>query len=279
MMLTGFAHFLLSAIVAAWLLRLALPLLRSYGQRVVFIAGLGVFAAIALQPSGPIWMFHPWDRVLSDMAYTIRKIDSFKGENERLQAENRNLNFRLQQMNEIQRENDQLRKQLKFEQETCAAGVCMDFHPGRIIGRSPDSNGNFILTDLGTEDGAHAGSAIAVSGGMMIGKVMEVSGGYSKVMLLTASDSSVNCLTQATRANGLLRGKYSTGVKLEMIDQSEQLNPGDVVITSGLETGIPKGLLLGKISSVEQSPNTVFKSADIELFADLGHVEEVYLVR
>jgi rod shape-determining protein MreC len=235
-------------------------------------ATLSFFAPVASRFEGTTGFF-------GNLSYTISQIDSFKSENEQLQRENRDLSYKLSQSVEVAKENDQLRKQLKFKNDLCAGTDCIDFTAGRITGRGLDGYGKFILTNLGFEDGAKNGEAVTVEGGVMIGKIVEVQEKYSKVMLLTSPDSSINCLTQTTRANGLLRGKYGTGVKLEMIDQSEALSAGDVLITSGLEASIPKGLLLGKLSKVEESPNTVFKSADVELFSDLNHIEEVFLVK
>jgi rod shape-determining protein MreC len=150
---------------------------------------------------------------------------------------------------------------------------------GDIVSRNPDNYGKSIMINLGSSNGAKNGEAVTASGGVMIGKIVETNEKYSKVMLVTSPESSVNCLDQTTRANGLLRGKYGTGVQLEMIDQSEGLTQGDLITTSGLESGIPKGLILGKIGSVEQTPNTVFKSAGIELFLDFSHIEKVFLVK
>ncbi|MFA7169935.1 MAG: rod shape-determining protein MreC [Candidatus Paceibacterota bacterium] len=217
--------------------------------------------------------------VFSNFFYTISKIDSFKDENEKLQEENLSLTYELSKSDELQRENEILRKQLKFEENLCGESDCIDFQMGRIIGRSPDGYGEFILIDLGSENGVINNQAVAITGGVMIGKVVEVFSDYSRVMLVVSPESSVNCLTQTTRANGLVRGKYGTGARLEMIDQSKELVQGDLIITSGLETDIPKGLLVGKIQNIEESPNTVFKSAGIELFADLGYVEEIFLVK
>jgi rod shape-determining protein MreC len=217
--------------------------------------------------------------IFGNLIYSIRKIDSFKTENEKLEAENRDLSFKLSQMNETQNENADLRKQLQFKNDLCSGTDCINFAVGNVIDRSSDSYEKSIMINLGSAEGAKNGGAVTISGGIMIGKIAETFDHYSKVILITSPESSVNCLDQNTRANGLLRGKYNTGVKLEMIDQSEGLAEGDMIITSGLEPGIPKGLLLGKISSIEQSPNTVFKSADIELFSDMSNIEKVFLVK
>ena len=101
----------------------------------------------------------------------------------------------------------------------------------------------------------------------------------SKVMLITSSDSSVNSIAQTTRANGVVKGKYTTGAKLEMIDQSEELINSDIVITSGLESGIPKGLIIGKISNIEELANEVFKIAELDLFANFNQIEEVFIIK
>jgi hypothetical protein len=71
MMIYGFLHFLLAALVAAGLMRMALPMLGTYGRRVMFVAGLGLFAGVFIQMSGPIWFYYPWDRALSDLGYDI----------------------------------------------------------------------------------------------------------------------------------------------------------------------------------------------------------------
>jgi hypothetical protein len=69
MFISGFVHFLVSTLLAAWLLSVALPRLESYAKRVMFLTMLGIFAGVFVQLSGPIWFYYPWDRALSDLAY------------------------------------------------------------------------------------------------------------------------------------------------------------------------------------------------------------------
>lgn len=223
--------------------------------------------------------FQSSSNVVSDFFYTVNKIASFKTENEKLQTENRNLNYELAQLQEVKRENGLLKQQLKFKDNLCAGSDCIDFSAGKILSRSPEGYGEYITINLGSREGAEVNQAVTTAGGVLIGKIVETFDDYSRVMLIISPESSLNCLAQTTRANGLVRGKYGTGAMLEMIDQSEELGQGDLVITSGLEAGIPSGLLVGKIRGIEQSPNTVFKSADLELFADFSHIEEIFLVK
>lgn len=71
MFVAGFVHFLIATLIIAMLMRMALPSLGSYGRRLMFVTMLGVFAAVFIQPSGPIWFYYPWDRAISDLAYGI----------------------------------------------------------------------------------------------------------------------------------------------------------------------------------------------------------------
>ncbi|MDD3190340.1 MAG: rod shape-determining protein MreC [Candidatus Pacebacteria bacterium] len=209
---------------------------------------------------------------------TLEDIGDFKEENEKLQAENIRLTFELSKLQEVDRENELLNKQLKFKEDLCGEDDCLTFKEGSVISRSPDSYEKSVVINLGSADGVEKNSAVTIAGGVMIGKVSEVFEDYSKVILLTSPQSSVNCLSQTTRANGLVKGQYGTGVELEMIDQSEELIKGDLIITSGFEEGIPGGLILGRIAEIEESPNVVFKSAEIELFSDFSRLEEIFLV-
>lgn len=71
MFVQGFFHFLVSAIIAVFILRMALPLLTTYGRRLGFFIALGLFAGLYTNLAGPIWMFYPWDRAIMDMLASV----------------------------------------------------------------------------------------------------------------------------------------------------------------------------------------------------------------
>ena len=216
---------------------------------------------------------------VSDFFQTIESIGKFKEENAMLKNENLKLTYEISELKETKRENKVLRQQLGFSDDLCLNGSCFQWEMGRTIGRDPSNYGKYITIDLGAKNGVKENQAVTVSGGVLIGKVVKVFDNSSKVMLITSPDSSVNSIAQTTRANGVAKGKYATGVKLEMIDQSEDLISGDLIITSGLENGIPKGLIIGKISNIEESANKVFKVANLDLFANFSQIEEIFIIK
>lgn len=230
------------------------------------------------QVTGPVQEnFQYASNGISEFFYALEKIDKLKKENIELKKENLKLTGETAKLREVQKENESLKKQLGFSEAICKKEICIKWIMGKIIGRDPDNYGRYITVNLGEKNGVKEGQAATLSGGILIGKVAEVFNAYSKIMLVTSPQSSVNSLAQTTRANGVVIGKYSTGLKLEMIDQSEELINGDLVITSGLEEKIPEGLLIGKILNIEESANKVFKEADISLFFNPNHIEEIFI--
>lgn len=215
----------------------------------------------------------------SDFFYALKNISKFKNENVALKKENLKLISEISNFKEVERENKILKRQLDFSDKMCSEELCFDWQMGKVISRDPSNYGKYSIINIGAKKGIKKNQAVIVSGGILIGKVVEVFDHSAKVMLITSSDSSVNSRTQTTRANGIVKGEYATGIKLEAINQSEELIIGDLVITSGLESGIPKGLIIGKISKIEESANKVFKFAELNLFIDFNKIEEVFIIK
>lgn len=67
----GFCHFLAASLLAGVLLVMAQPGLRRYPARVLFVTLVGVFAAVAVVLSKPVWFHHPWPAALYESAYVV----------------------------------------------------------------------------------------------------------------------------------------------------------------------------------------------------------------
>jgi hypothetical protein len=65
----GFGHFFVSALLVGGLLVTALPGLRSYVARWLFVSLVGIFAAVAIHLSFPIWFHHPWGFALMEAGF------------------------------------------------------------------------------------------------------------------------------------------------------------------------------------------------------------------
>jgi len=224
-------------------------------------------------------MFQGYSNGLYGFFDTIRSISAFKEENAKIKKENYELMQQVAILNEAERENEMLRGQLDFSDKLCSSGTCMDWMMAKVVAKSPNSFERYIVIDLGSSSGVRENQAVVYSGGILLGKVTQVFEHTSKISLLTSSESSINAITQMSRSNGVVKGQFSTGVRLEMINQNEELEDGELIITSGLEDGIPKGLLIGKASRIEESANKIFKEANVDLFVDFNKIEEVFIAK
>ncbi|MEA2098179.1 MAG: rod shape-determining protein MreC [Patescibacteria group bacterium] len=214
---------------------------------------------------------------VNDFFWTLKNIARFKEENMELKKKNLEIEYEISELKEVQRENEILKKQIKFSESNCSNGNCIDWKMANIIGRDPSNFGKHILIDLGKNNGIIDGQPVVAGSGLLIGKIIKVFNNSSKAILITDGKSSINSITQTSRANGVVKGSYATGVRLEMINQSEELIINDLIITSGLEDKIPKGLIIGKISSIKESANKVFKSAEINMLININKVEKVFI--
>ncbi|MBU2416305.1 rod shape-determining protein MreC, partial [Patescibacteria group bacterium] len=68
-------------------------------------------------------------------------------------------------------------------------------------------------------------------------------------------------------------------IKMDFIPQNKRINNEDIVITSGLEKNIPKGLVIGKITRINKNNNEVWQNAIIEPLADLDNLIIVSVLR
>ena len=55
---------------------------------------------------------------------------------------------------------------------------------------------------------------------------------------------------------------------MDFIAQDEEISTGDLVISSGLEENIPRGLVIGEVSKINSDSNEIWKSVVIEPLVD-----------
>ena len=189
-----------------------------------------------------------------------------KNENKKLLAENTKLK-------EVKRENDFLKKQLSVSSDENLDLVLAD-----VIGREPESLGNYITISVGMEEGIEKEQAVIDAGGILIGRISEAFKNSSKVILVTDPQSSIDAFAQQTRTKGVAKGKFGTSVLMEMVSQNEKIEIGETVITAGIGEKMPKGLVIGKVKSVEESDSDVFKKVVLELSTDFRKIERVFVV-
>ena len=67
-------------------------------------------------------------------------------------------------------------------------------------------------------------------------------------------------------------------MSLGYLDKASEIRPGSRVVTSGLGGVFPKGLPLGKVTSVENNPGSLYLDIIVEPFSTYGSYEEVLVI-
>jgi len=194
-------------------------------------------------------------------------------------AENRQLMESIQQLKlrnaallEARRENRRLRKLLDFRE-----GFPGEILLARVVGRTPAYLSNIMLIDRGASVGVKVDMPV-VAGEGILGRIILVAPHNSQVQLISNADASVGVVVDSTRSPGVLRGTGDRLMNLLYIGNSDPVEAGDLIITSGLDGIFPKGLPVGRVVE-SQKGKLVFRDIQVEPLADLVRIEEVLVLQ
>jgi rod shape-determining protein MreC len=110
--------------------------------------------------------------------------------------------------------------------------------------RGPFSNAR--LADAGSEKGVKVGNPVLSERGV-VGRVVGVTRGVSRVLLLTDVDSRTPVLVERTNARAILTGDGGPIPRLEFVRGRDPVKEGDRLFTSGDGGIYPRGLPVGVV--------------------------------
>ena len=144
-------------------------------------------------------------RTSADIIQTARDFRTLRQRNNELEGLVERLTVENLQLAEVVLENEQLRTFLEFAQ----TNPTYDFRGGQIIARviSEGANpySNTIKIDLGETHGIRQGMPVVTDRGL-VGRIVGVQAYTSTILLVDDAYSSVNAMTQTSRAPGVLEG-------------------------------------------------------------------------
>lgn len=197
-------------------------------------------------------------------------------ENEALRVSISELRSDVGRREEMRLENERLHRLLALTETAPDVPTIV----ARVVSTAPTPLFRSIRVDRGARHGVQVGAAVVSHDGVL-GRVAAVSPWYSDVMLLVDANNSLAVLVQRTRARARVRGKggdQSVGIEVEYLGRTEDVEPGDILITSGTGTVFPKGLTVGTIISVERRAFGLYQQATAEPSVDFSRIEEVIIL-
>ena len=146
-----------------------------------------------------------------------------------------------------------------------------------VIGRDPSPFLRYVIINIGSNDGIRRGMPVVTDQGL-VGRVDAVTANASRLQLITDPASAVNVSLKNSKTEALLVGSITGDLSLDMISQDVTVQPGDVVLTSGLGGGYPPNLLVGQVVSVRKLDYELFQQAAIQPIVDYNQLHFVLVI-
>ena len=180
---------------------------------------------------------------------------------------------------EISRENEKLRKLLEFKSR-----VEYDSIAASIISKDPDNWFRTLVINRGSNDGIkvnmpvigyHAGQKAVV------GKISEVKGSVSRIVPIISTDIKIGVKLQKSGYPGLLRGysQNSESCIVDFISRSANIKFNDIIVTSGQGGVFPPGLFVGKIKKIVAMESSAYQSALVSPILDYSLIDKVFVIK
>jgi rod shape-determining protein MreC len=217
--------------------------------------------------------------LVSDYVYVV----GVKQDNERLSYENARLREQIHKLEQRENENHELRRLLQLKEATQGELVS-----AQVVGK--DFTEFFRVTRLVLDRGSKnlRPHMPVVSPDGVVGALLHVAGDSTDVQLSVDAAFGVDVEDERTHAQGFVRGtgdpsRYAC--RVEMVDSRDEVEIGDLLVTSGKGKWFPRGIPVAKVTKVnrqelgrdqevEAKPTVNFSRLDTVLIMVTPQVEE-----
>lgn len=194
----------------------------------------------------------------------------------------------LKQYNQqLIKENSYLRKQLLNRGvpitdsliDSDSLNLKFKIRPASIIKNSYNKLNNYLLVDKGSSDSIVQDMGVITSQGI-VGIIENTSTGYANIQSVLNTYSEINAAIKNTNNFGSLKwnGEDFNIVQLVDVLRSAPIKKGDTIITGGMSSIFPKGILIGTIKDFSLDASENYYLIDVDLFNDMTTLDQVYIL-
>ena len=221
---------------------------------------------------------------------------SLQRENEDLKKENQKLLSKISTLQSIQEGNQAL---------STISATCQNQNFSTVMAGVTGLAGNedILTINKGSDDGIKEGMPVIDQYNVLYGKILKVYKNFSQIMLISNKNSIINVQTQQNNAeiatgidnateaepaktktetnstiNGIVKGSGGLSIYLDLVPVDDQINSGEILITSSLEQTFPKNILIGKIAEIQKNDQKPFQQAKIDPFFNLDNIENLFVI-
>lgn len=157
-----------------------------------------------------------------------------------------------------------------------------------ITNRNPSAWYQTLTLNRGSDDGVAVNNPVIAQYGI-VGKIVAVTPSTSEVLMITDGEGKVSALVRGSTGVatfGIVEGTYKRTSRLDakgnlqmLFRREDNVNIGDLVLTSGLGGVYPKDVPIGKVEEIQLDTSGLLKTAYIEPLERFESLEEVYIVK
>jgi rod shape-determining protein MreC len=211
--------------------------------------------------------------VLAPVTWAGRLIEDFEGY-ARVYEQNQELRRELQQMKAWREAAIQLRQENArlLDLNNVRLSPELTYVTGVVLTDSGSPFRRSVLLNLGAADGVRDGWA-AVDGLGLVGRISGVGERTSRVILLTDGNSRVPVTIQPSGKRAILAGDTTSVPVLDFVENPEDVQAGDRIVTSGDGKVFPPDLLVGQVVRDRTG------QLRVRLAAEMGRLEFLRVLR
>src|SRR5262245_9970065 len=215
-------------------------------------------------------LFAPLDRIV----LSLDRLAAGWRENQLLNSRVTHLELENAHLRALEAENQALRSQLELPGYRNPA-----LRPAEVLALTGEPYPASATLGIGARQGVHPGDAVVTSDGL-VGRIGEVSGGSSRVVLLTDPNASVACEVESTGVLGLLRFVPAPYPRLLLtsVPFADTIKVGARVLTSGLSKRYPRGIPVGRVLRVGTPNGSLTQEIELQSAARLSRLRFVFVI-
>lgn len=235
-----------------------------------FRAASGWFNRLVVDMQG--WVS---DRYLAiaDFLTVPRDVAALRQRNAELEAEVARLQTQVIQLQQQVAEKEILEALVGFARSSPESTYTV----ATVIGRDPSPFLRYVFIDVGSNQGIRRGMPVVTDQGL-VGRVDAVIAEAARVQLITDPASAVTVTLQNSRTEALLTGSLTGDLSLDMIPQDASVQPGEIVLTSGLGGVYPPNILIGQVMTVRKLEAELFQQAAVQPNVDFSRLQYVLVI-
>jgi rod shape-determining protein MreC len=257
-------RFLFGAVVLAQIILISAQVNSRAGVPVLEQVTFGVFAEVQRAASGTAtFLKGGWTGYVA--------LRGVQAENAELKARLDQLQIQLQEQRALAERTQQLQKLLDLRDRVSLPTTAAD-----IIGLGASPDFQTVTISKGTADGVKSDMAVLSPAGV-VGRIVTPSGRASKVQLLVDRNAAAGALVERSRAQGVVLGTGEAILRMEYVAELGDVQPGDTIVTSGVDGIYPKGFVIGQVATVERRGGA-YKTITVRPAVDARDLESVLVV-